>query len=177
MIQRFEQNDSPSMTARLEAVLFAATESLSQRRLCEILEAEAADVKKALHALSECYAGADRGIELVQIAGGWRILTQPECADVVRALAGNKSQERLSRAALETLSIVAYKQPVSRAEVERIRGVGVGPVLRSLIDLDLVKVSGREEGLGRALLYSTTREFLDRFGLNTPKDLPASLDL
>jgi segregation and condensation protein B len=82
----------------------------------------------------------------------------------------------LSTAALETLAIIAYKQPVSRAEIERVRGVGVGPILRHLLELDLIRVSGREEGIGRALLYGTTRQFLDRFGLKDVRDLPASLE-
>jgi len=181
MIQRPEMDDQSraetTLLAHLEALLFVAREPLQARRLAELLDVEAATVKEALAVLSERYAGPDRGVWLQEVAGGWRLLTNPALADTVAALAGRRAQDRLSAAALETLAIVAYKQPVSRAEIERIRGVGVGPILRHLLELDLVKVSGREEGLGRALLYGTTRAFLDRFGLKNVKDLPASLDL
>ncbi len=177
MIQRSDSQGEPTLQARLEACLFAATEALSARRLADILEADPVDVKEVLQALSDRYSGSDRGVVLAEIAGGWRLLTNPGCADAVRALAGAHSKDRLSPAGLETLSIVAYKQPVSRAEIERIRGVGVGPILRHLIEVGLVRVTGREEGLGRALLYGTTRDFLDRFGLASLKDLPASLEI
>jgi len=123
------------------------------------------------------YAGPASGLHLVEIAGGWRMLTNPACADAVARIAGGKGSDRLSPASLETLAIIAYKQPVSRAEIERIRGVGVGPVLRGLLEIDLIRVAGREDGLGRALLYGTTRLFLDRFGLAAVRDLPASLEI
>jgi segregation and condensation protein B len=165
------------LISQLEAMLFVADEPLSARRLSELLEAETADVKEAMDRLRERYAGPQRGVHLVEIAGGFRLLTNPLCAEALAVLAGRRAKDRLSAAALETLAIVAYRQPVSRAEIERIRGVGAGPVLRHLIELELIRVAGREEGLGRALLYGTTRQFLDRFGLKSVKDLPASLEL
>jgi segregation and condensation protein B len=166
----------PGLVPHLEAMLFVATEPLPARRLAEIVGGEPAAVTEALERLRERYSG-DSGIHLVEIAGGWRMLTNPACAEAVAAATGKKGKERLSPAALETLAIIAYKQPTSRAEIERIRGVVAGPVLRHLLELDLIRVTGREEGLGRALLYGTTRLFLDRFGLKTPKDLPASLEI
>jgi segregation and condensation protein B len=166
-----------SLAPQLEAVLFVAQEALPLKRLAEIVGAEPEAVRDALTRLQETFVGRGRGVHLVEIAGGWRLLTNPECAEAVAALKERREKDRLSGAALETLAIIAYKQPVSRAEIERIRGVGVGPVLRHLLELDLVKVSGREEGLGRALLYGTTQSFLDRFGLKSPRDLPASLEL
>jgi segregation and condensation protein B len=180
MIQRPETNvaeQSAQLAAQLDALLFVSREPLAQRRLAELVDVEPAAVREALELLAKRYAGDASGIHLVEIAGGWQLLTNPEFAVAVAQLAGRKGRERLSPAALETLAIVAYKQPASRAEIERIRGVGVGPILRHLLELDLIKVAGREEGLGRALLYATTRSFLDRFGLKTPKDLPASLEL
>jgi len=162
---------------QLEALLFVAQEPLPLKRLAEIVGAEPAVVREALGRLAETFSGRARGVHLVEIAGGWRLLTNPECADAVAGLKERREKDRLSGAALETLAIIAYKQPVSRAEIERIRGVGVGPVLRHLMEMDLVRVAGREEGLGRALLYGTTHSFLDRFGLKSPKDLPASLEL
>jgi len=180
MIQRHEldpDSESGGVIPLLEAMLFVADEPVSTRRFAELLSEEVAKIREGLGALQERYGGPRSGVHLVEIAGGWRLLTNPECADAVAALAGRKAKDRLSAAALETLAIVAYRQPVSRAEVERIRGVAVGPVLRHLLELELLRVVGREEGLGRALLYGTTREFLDRFGLKHLKDLPASLEL
>ncbi|MGQ0612285.1 MAG: SMC-Scp complex subunit ScpB [Planctomycetaceae bacterium] len=177
MIQIPSPAPGDALKARLEAALFCATESLSTRRLAEVLGVEPAAVEEGLARLRERYAGPERGVHLVEIGGGWRMLTNPQCADAVAALRGRPDKERLSPAALETLAIIAYKQPVSRSEIERIRGVAVGPVLRHLLDLDLVRVTGREEGLGRALLYGTTRVFLDRFGLRDAKELPASLEI
>jgi len=180
MIQRPETSDSePSvgLAAQLEALLFVSREPLPPGRLAELVDVEPAAVREALQLLAGRYVGEASGIHLVEIAGGWRLLTNPQFSDAVAQLAGRKGRDRLSPAALETLAVVAYKQPASRAEIERIRGVGVGPILRHLLELDLVRVAGREEGLGRALLYATTRAFLDRFGLKSPKDLPASLEL
>jgi segregation and condensation protein B len=181
MIQRQDAESGPdplsALEPQLEALLFVASEPLPLRRLAEIVGAEPAEAREALGRLAQAYAGRSRGVHLVEIAGGYRLLTNPEYADAVAALKARKEKDRLSAAALETLAIIAYKQPVSRAEIERIRGVGAGPVLRHLMELDLVRVAGREEELGRALLYGTTQSFLDRFGLKSPKDLPASLEM
>jgi segregation and condensation protein B len=181
MIQRQDAEPAPdpvlTLEPQLEALLFVGSEPLPLKRLAEIVGAEASLVREALGRLMQAYSGRAKGVHLVEIAGGWRMLTNPECADAVAALKARKEKDRLSAAALETLAIIAYKQPVSRAEIERIRGVGAGPVLRHLMELDLVRVAGREEELGRALLYGTTQSFLDRFGLKSPKDLPASLEV
>ncbi|MEM8884146.1 MAG: SMC-Scp complex subunit ScpB [Planctomycetota bacterium] len=168
--------DVTLLLAPLEAVLFVAREPVPIARLAETVGAEKADVQAALVRLQEKYGGATSGIHLVEIAGGWRMLSNPEYADTLAVLHGKKAADRLSPAALETLAVIAYKQPVGRAEIERIRGVGVGPILRHLLELELVKVAGRDDGLGRALLYGTTKSFLDRFGLASIRDLPASLD-
>jgi len=164
------------LEAFLEALLFVAQDPLSLRRLADLLGEDTAPVREALARLREVYSGP-RGVHLVEIAAGWRMLTNPACAEAVGALAGGRKKDHLSAAALETLAIVAYKQPIARADIERIRGVGVGPILRNLLELGLIKIAGREEGLGRALLYATTRLFLDRFGLASIRDLPASLEL
>jgi len=184
MIQRSEDTvttDTEPVKAdllrQIEAVLFVARDAVPTRRLVELLEEQAGAVGAALEQLKARFSGPGSGVHLVEIAGGWRLLTNPDCADAVTALAGKKAKDRLSAAALETLAIVAYRQPVGRAEIERIRGVGVGPVLRHLLELDLIRVAGRDDGLGRALLYGTTRSFLDRFGLKNIKDLPASLEI
>ena len=174
-----QQQPAPSdggLLTQLEAVLFVATESLSLRRLGELLGEEVSAIRHGIEALQQRYSG-ESGVHLVEVAGGYRLMSNPLCADAVSRLSGKKVQERLSAAALETLAIIAYKQPIGRAEVERVRGVGSGPILRHLLELDLIRITGRDEGLGRALLYGTTKSFLERFGLKAPRDLPASLEL
>ncbi len=172
--QRIE--DVELLLPQLEALLFVASEPLSVGRLSDALGAERQAARAAIVALAERFSGEKSGVHLIEIAGGWRLLSNPLFAETVAALNGQKASDRLSGAALETLAVIAYKQPVGRAEIERVRGVGAGPVLRHLLELDLIKVAGRDEGLGRALLYGTTKEFLDRFGLASLRDLPASLD-
>ncbi|MHC4939182.1 MAG: SMC-Scp complex subunit ScpB [Planctomycetota bacterium] len=167
--------DPTPLFPQLEAILFVAREPVPVGRLAETLGVDTKEVKAALEKMVERYSGERSGIHLVEIAGGWRMLSNPEFADALAALHGKKAADRISPAALETLAVIAYKQPVGRAEIERIRGVGVGPILRHLLELELIKVAGRDEGLGRALLYGTTKSFLDRFGLASTRDLPASL--
>jgi segregation and condensation protein B len=179
MIQRTESAPVPPdvtmLIPPLEAILFVAREPIPESRLVEALGCGKPELRAALEAMRERYSGDASGIHLREIAGGWRLLSNPAFADTLAVLHGAKAADRLSAAALETLAVIAYKQPVGRAEIERIRGVGVGPILRHLMELDLIKVAGRDEGLGRALLYGTTRSFLDRFGLASTRDLPASL--
>jgi segregation and condensation protein B len=116
-----------------------------------------------------------RGFDLVEIAGGWQFLTRPDVHPWVRRFEKRQLPEKLTRSALETLAVVAYKQPVTRGAIEDVRGVQCGPVLRQLMDLKLVQVTGRDEhALGRPLLYGTTEAFLSRFGLARVEDLPKS---
>jgi len=164
------------LVPQLEAILFVAREPVRTERLVATLNAPKSDVRAALDQLGQRFSGDSSGVHLVEIAGGWRLLSNPTFADTLAALHGTKTADRLSPAAMETLAIIAYKQPAGRAEIERIRGVGVGPVVRLLLELDLVRVTGRDDGLGRALLYGTTRSFLDRFGLGSLRDLPAGLE-
>ena len=116
-------------------------------------------------------------LTLAQIAGGWRILTRPELAEVVQRLSKVRKQEKVTPAALETLAIVAYRQPVTNAEVEAIRGVQAGAMLRALVDRGLLRVTGRADQPGSPLQYGTTRDFLDKFGLESLKDLPRDGEL
>ena len=166
----------PALVPQLEACLFVAREPVALGRLADVVGASKGDTRKALELLGERYSGDHAGVHLAEIAGGWRFLSNPAFAETLAALQGQKSADRLSGAALETLAVIAYKQPVGRAEIERVRGVGAGPVLRHLLELEMIKVVGRDEGLGRALLYGTTMEFLDRFGLGGLRDLPANLE-
>ena len=162
------------LRAAVEAVLFVATRPLTIERLQRVLPGtSAAYLDGFLTGLATRYERERRGWELRHIAGGWQLLTRRELYPWVRQLERRELPTKLSKSALETLAIVAYKQPITRGAIEDIRGVQCGPVLRQLMDLKLVQVSGRdEEALGRPLLYSTTDAFLSRFGLGRVDDLP-----
>jgi segregation and condensation protein B len=134
-------------------------------------------VEAAIGKLNEEYAASGRSFRVEAVAGGYRLMTLPSLAPVVAAFHGSRASARLSRAAVETLAIIAYKQPLTRATLESIRGVACGEVLRSLLDRRLVTIAGRAEELGRPILYGTTRQFLDAFGLASLKDLPSSAEL
>ncbi len=161
----------------IESVLFAAAAPVSLRRLVEILEGPTAkEVQLAVARLMGEYGAGQRGIQLQEVAGGYQFRTARENAQWVRAVFRDKPA-RLGRAALETLAIIAYKQPVTRAEIEALRGVDVDGVVSTLLARRLIKISGRKEGLGRPLLYSTTPEFLETFGLKDLQALPALSEL
>lgn len=165
--------DEQELKNIIEALLFAADESLSVRRLREILGLEDARVARRLvEQLREEYAAARRGIQIEEVAGGYRMLSNRDYAAQVEQLQKAERRARLSQAALETLAIIAYKQPIHRADIESIRGVQADAVLRSLQDLGLVRVVGRADVLGRPYLYGTTRRFLELFGLKSLDDLP-----
>lgn len=156
-----------------EAALFAASRPLTLEELAT-LDPERSDgqVRAALEELRGAYAGEDHGIELVEIAEGWQFLTRPEYAEPIERAQFAIRPRRLSPAALETLSIVAYRQPVGRVEIDEIRGVDSGAVLDKLVERGLVEVVSRGEGLGRPLLYGTTPQFLEILGLKNLGDLP-----
>jgi segregation and condensation protein B len=161
----------------IESVLFAAAAPVSLRRLVEILAGPSAkEVQAALARLKQLYEPGQRGIQLHEVAGGYQFRTARENAEWVRAVFRDKPA-RLGRAALETLAIVAYKQPVTRVEIEAIRGVDVDGVLTTLLSRRLIKISGRKEAVGRPLLYNTTPEFLETFGLKDVKELPSLKEL
>ena len=157
----------------LEALLFAAEEPLSARRIAAMIdEATPESVADLVRDLNADYQREDRAFHVQEVAGGYRLVTRPEFASWVADLRASDASPRLSQAALETLSIVAYKQPVTRAELESIRGVTVEGVLKTLVDRELVRIAGREEGMGRPLLYGTTDHFLEYFGLPSLDALP-----
>lgn len=163
----------------IEAMLLAAGDVLTAERLRDLLGlASAIHVREALARVRERWSAAGLSVELEDVAGGVRVVTRPEYAEYVRRLSrASASDPRLSQGQLETLSIVAYRQPVARAEIERIRGVQVGDALRALLERRLVKVVGRSDQPGRPLLYGTTTRFLTTFGLNELKDLPSAKEL
>jgi segregation and condensation protein B len=159
----------------LEAVLLLAHEPLPSRKLSQY--ANLADGTAALtliRQLNRLYDAEGRAFRVEQLAGGFQLLTRPALADWVRRLAGTPPEVRLSSPALETLAVVAYRQPVLRAEVEAIRGVACGEMIRQLMERDLVRIAGRSEELGRPFLYGTTNRFLQVFGLAHLDDLPRS---
>jgi len=157
----------------IEALLFASDTPLSLNRLMSITGASSTkEIKTALESIDEFYRKHRRSFEIVEVAGGFQITTLPEHADVVARLFKSRRKSRLSQPALETLAIIAYKQPISRMGIESIRGVNSEGVLSTLVERELIAISGRGEGLGRPFLYSTTRKFLEYLGLKDHKDLP-----
>jgi segregation and condensation protein B len=156
----------------VEALIFASPDPLTPKALYKLLESEPKeDVNAAVELLKRDYERPG-GLQLVEVAGGYQIVTKPELHEWVRRLFQERSAQRLSVQALETLAVIAYKQPVTALEVSEIRGVNTSGVLGTLIDRRLVKVAGRKRVVGRPFLYGTTREFLIRFGLKDLTDLP-----
>jgi segregation and condensation protein B len=179
----------------LESLLFSAQKPLSARELREVLAETAANadgdetarslkkvkeeaLETALAELAREHETAARSYRLVCVAGAWQFVTQPEYAPWLKALVGHKIRPpRLSQAALETLAIIAYRQPITRAEVEQVRGVAVDGVMQTLLERDLVAQVGRAEVIGRPMTYGTTATFLEYFGLRGLEDLPAADEL
>lgn len=157
----------------IEALLFSSDVPLSAARLTELVGAGTpAHIRKAIEQLNEKYAAAGLTFRIEALAGGYQMLTLPDFKPYLSKLDKHRSQSRLTDAALETLAIVAYKQPIIRADVEAIRGVASGEVLNRLRDMRLIKTVGRAEVIGRPLLYGTTRKFLEIFGLSSLSELP-----
>jgi segregation and condensation protein B len=165
--------EGDDLALRLEAALLTSDRPIGVTRLAEALGAASV---KAIHAaverLNGQYEQTGRSFRIEQVAGGYQVMTLPQLGQLLETLNRSRQQTRLSAAALETLAIVAYRQPVLRAEIESIRGVACGEVLRSLMDRRLVKIAGRAEEIGRPMLYGTTRTFLEVFGLGSLSDLP-----
>lgn len=161
------------LTGILEALLFMVADPLPMNRILAILGAVPKhEVELALARLKEDYAQEGRGLHLAEIAGGYRIVTKPDYAPWVKRLDKVKPPAKLSRSALESLAIIAYKQPIVRAEIEQIRGVETSGVLRTLLERKLVRIVGRKEEPGRPIMYGTTKFFLEHFGLRDLSQLP-----
>lgn len=166
------------LTERMLALLFASPDPLSVGRLVGLLERPpAARVRSALETVANQLEAGPMPLQLRGLRGGYTLMTVPEVGEVVGRLAKGPAIERISPAALETLSIVAYRQPVTKAEIEAIRGVQAGPILRSLVDRGLARVTGRADVPGHPLQYGTTKDFLDRFGLMGLDELPRDAEL
>ncbi|HWB18917.1 MAG TPA: SMC-Scp complex subunit ScpB [Phycisphaerales bacterium] len=175
-----EQNDQPCANAplgeRIEALLFSSDRPLSEGRLADMIGLPAKGATKlvatAIEALNQEYEQSQRAFRAYRLAGGWQLMTLPAFGPLLAKLHADKQMSRLSQPALETLAIIAYRQPILRAELEAIRGVACGEILRSLMERRLVKIVGRAEEIGRPMLYGTTGEFLKTFGLASTDDLP-----
>jgi segregation and condensation protein B len=157
----------------LEAILFLADEPMNAGVLAQAVEMGRRDVDRLLEDLAASYDERGAGLTLQRVAGGWRMLTHPAAAPFVEQFILSARHSRLTRASLETLAIVAYKQPVTRYQVSGIRGVDSAGVLRSLADRGLITEVGRDEGPGRAVLFGTTEAFLERLGLASLSELPS----
>jgi segregation and condensation protein B len=156
----------------IEAVLFLADEAVPATVLAQIVEVGRREVEAMLAELAAAYEARPSGIVLRNVAGGWRLLTHPNAAPFIRQFVLSSRHARLTRASLETLAVVAYKQPVTRHQVASVRGVDSDGVIRSLAERGLIQEVGRDDGPGRPLLYGTTVEFLERLGLSSLADLP-----
>jgi len=163
--------------AVLEALLFAADGPVTASRLAEAIGSPQAAVKQALAELQVSYNLDGRGFTLEEIAGGYQLFSRPKYAEWIERFQRKQTRTKLSAAALETLAIIAYKQPIGRADVESVRGVQAGPILRMLMEKGMIHIVGRQEVIGRPFLYGTTRKFLEHFGLKSLTDLPQAEQL
>src|SRR5205085_4085660 len=166
------EDAGPGLRAALEAIMMVADEPVPEVLLAQVLERPRGEVAATLAELAAEYTAAGRGFDLREIAGGWRFYTRPECAAVVERFVLDGQQARLTQAALETLAVVAYRQPVSRARVSAVRGVNVDGVMRTLVARGLVEDLGADQDTG-AVLYGTTAYFLERIGAQSIADLPS----
>lgn len=166
-------DETTDKLTQVEAVLFLAREPLSTRKLAKLAKlADGTEARTLLKQLASSYDQRGRAVQVVEVAGGFQLLTRPQLAPWIGRLHGQAQDVRLSAPALETLSVVAYRQPVVRAEIEAIRGVQCGEILRVLMERDLLRIVGRADELGRPFLYGTTKKFLQVFGLRRLDQLP-----
>ncbi|MCR5495541.1 MAG: SMC-Scp complex subunit ScpB [Treponema sp.] len=159
-------------TALVEAVLFLESEPVSEKQISNIAQISEEVVKVCIENLQEKYKAENSGIELTMITGGWTLIPKGEYWDVLRERYGEKNSGRLSKSALETLSIIAYSQPITRSEIEKIRGVSADNMIRQLIERSLIKEVGRKDVPGKPIQFGTTKEFLKFFHLNSISELP-----
>ena len=175
----FGADDTPAAAEeisllRVEALLFATHHPLTAGRLAELLDLPSTkSIRRAVQSLNGEYERSGRSFRIEQVAGGYQMLTLPELGELVKKLVQKETDAKLTKAAMETLAIIAYKQPILRVDVEAIRGVACGEAIRGLMEKHLVKIAGRAEEPGRPILYGTTKRFLEVFGLNATTDLPS----
>ena len=171
-MSELETLETSSLKGAIEAMLLVSSDPVSASSLAQVLEVAPGEVASLLAELQVEYQEKNRGIQLREVAGGWRLFTHPAYHDQVEALVLSWDTQRLSQAALETLAVIAYHQPVTRETVKGIRGVNSDGVISSLVDKGLVRELGRDPQRGQAIIYGTTAAFLEKFGLRSTKDLP-----
>jgi len=165
------------LRAILEALIFASPDPLTPKAMCKLLDTEPKeDVLAALAELKQDYERPG-GLQIVEVAGGYQIVTRPDLHEWVRRLFHERTSQKLTVQALETLAVIAYRQPITAAEITEVRGVNTSGVLNTLLERHLIKIVGRKQVVGRPFMYATTREFLIRFGLNDLTDLPKVEDM
>jgi len=156
----------------IEALLFASPDPLTQTKVNGIFDPDTPNLKEVVEGLNEQYAQEDHAFEINQLAGGYQLVSRREYEHFIRRMLNKSGRLTLSNAALDSLAIIAYKQPMGRYEIEAIRGVDSSGVLKTLLNRNLIKIKGRDSGPGRPLLYQTTDKFLEHFGLNRLSDMP-----
>lgn len=164
------------LKGHIEALLFASGGPLPLAKIAQVLEIEVDNVQLLLAQLNDDMADSNRGLTIVEVAGGYQLCTKPELSEIIERLA-NVRETKLSTAAMETVAVIAFKQPITKQEIEAIRGVKVDKPLATLIDRGLVKELGRKETIGRPILYGTTEDFLQCFGLKSLAELPPLAEL
>ncbi len=172
------QWDLEDIKATFEALLFVSHDPLTMEKLASVLEGvPKATLRTTMQTLQAEYDQVGRGLHIAEVAGGFVMATRPEQSDAIKRLSKAKTLTKLSRSALEALAIVGYKQPITRGEIEKIRGVETSGVLRTLLDQKMIRIVGRQEVPGRPMLYGTGKQFLQRFGLRDLRDLPPLKEL
>lgn len=161
-----------TLRGAIEALLFVSDEPVSAARVAKILERDQQAINQMLETLAEEYRQAERGFQLREVAGGWRLYTHPAHHEAIEQYVLSWDTRRLSQAALEALAVIAYHQPVTRAGINAVRGVNSEAVISSLVEKGLVREAGRDREAGNAILYTTTRTFLEKFGLKSLDELP-----
>lgn len=170
---KLTRKQAEELALKVEAALLTTDRPMTANKLADLLGGFGSKaIQDAADQLNQVYEKTGRSFRIEKVAGGLQVLTLPQYADVLSELHKSRAQTRLSPAAMETLAIVAYQQPIMRAQIESIRGVACGEVLRSLMERHMVKIVGRAEEIGRPMLYGTTKGFLEVFGLSNLKDLP-----
>ena len=161
----------------IEVLIHSSSQPLTQKSVDYAVKDKKINLKSIVSDINQEYKESNKGYRIEKVSGGYQLLSNPEYHYFIERLSKENKKPRFSKAAMESLSIVAYKQPITRAEVDHIRGVDSSGVIRKLLEKGLISIRGRDEGLGRALLYVTTPLFLDLFGLNSTKDLPTLEEL
>jgi segregation and condensation protein B len=166
--------DGTDLKRAIEALLFSSEKPLSAEEVREAFagQMELKEIREALEQLRQEYDNDRRGFRMYEIAGGYQLASAMEYAEILKRFYQEREKKKMSPASLETLSVIAYRQPVTRADIENIRGVNVDAAVKGLMEKGLIKITGRREVPGRPILYGTTREFLDHFGLRSLEDLP-----